>query len=337
MRKVNNSQKRGRAAHTAEAFDFREEDALLDEPASEDALQHIEIEPFWEEEEPEKLEESSGDRLHHEADSLKAYLKEIGRHRLLKGHEEIELSRAMQGGDQIARRRLLQANLRLVVSIAKRYTNRGLSFQDLIQEGNLGLIRGAEKFDPEKGYKFSTYATWWVRQAITRALANKGRAIRIPVHVREDMAKVRRHVFLLARKLGRAPSLSEIAIATGFSQEKLRLIIGSEQELLSLDAPFNEDYERTLGELMHDNMPSPTETAAGRMMSHDVRKLLNCLTPREQEVIKMRFGLSGEHPKSLEDIGRMLGMSRERVRQIELLAMRKLRHHGQNTGIKDYL
>jgi RNA polymerase primary sigma factor len=293
-----------------------------------------------EEERPAPEELSAGEQsgsAELDYDSLKAYLKEIGRHQLLKGHEEIELARAYREGQLQARRRLVQANLRLVVSIAKRYVNRGLSFQDLIHLGNLGLMRASEKFDPEKGYKFSTYATWWIRQAISRGLANKSRAIRIPVHIGADVSRLRKAVFILARKLERRPTQEEIMEATGLTKEKLALIVSSTQELVSLDAKPGEDFDRALGELLEDKVSvAPAEDAAGKLLREDVRDLLNYLDDRERQVIILRYGLETGLAMTLEQIGKTLGLSRERVRQLEKAAMRKLKEQSKESGLDHY-
>lgn len=261
-----------------------------------------------------------------EEDSVRIYLKEISRHKLLNGREEIELARAVQAGDVIARRKLIQANLRLVVSIAKRYRNHGLSFQDLVQEGSLGLIRAVEKFDPEKGNKFSTYATWWIRQAVTRALANKSRTIRVPVHMNEAITKLKRSATALAQELGRFPTPDELSEASGLSKDKVLLAFDSAKLPLSLDSACSEDSDGTLADIIEDaDAPMPDEATAARLLSRHLHDVLNELTDREKEVIQFRYGLNNDRSMSLEELGRQMNMSREQVRQIEIKAMQKLR------------
>ncbi|HEY9733506.1 MAG TPA: sigma-70 family RNA polymerase sigma factor [Drouetiella sp.] len=273
-----------------------------------------------------------------EEDSLKIYLREIGRHRLLNGSEEIELGRAVKDGDPEARRRLIQANLRLVVSIAKRYNNRGLSFQDLIQEGGLGLIRAVEKFDPERGYKFSTYATWWIRQAITRALADKSRGIRVPVHVGESMSKLRKLVRVMVDELGRKPTMDEIVSRSGLSREKVMLTVGAFREMLSLDSKLRDESDTLLADMIEDKtLPHPETVAEEGLLSLHVQNLLSRLSLREQDIIKLRYGLQRESPKSLEELSQLLGVSRERVRQIECRALKKLRKDDQARSLMDNL
>jgi RNA polymerase primary sigma factor len=273
-----------------------------------------------------------------EEDSTKTYLREIGRHRLLNGREEIELARAAKVGDERARGKLIQANLRLVVSIARKYINRGLTFQDLIQEGSLGLIRAVEKFDPEKGFKFSTYATWWIRQAITRALADKSRAIRVPVHMNERLSKLRKVIRQQREKLGRAPDLDELSAATGMAKDKLQQVLGASKNLLSLDAVYREGFDSTLGEMIEDESSrQPEDTASEQLLSRDIDNLLSQLAPQERDVIALRFGLKGGQPLTLEESGKRLGYSRERVRQIEFKAMKKLRNNTRAAGLKEYL
>jgi RNA polymerase primary sigma factor len=288
---------------------------------------------------PDELDEEEEKAEHFvEEDSTKVYLREIGRHKLLNGREEIELARATRSGDEIARRKLVQSNLRLVVSIARRYLNRGISFQDLIQEGNLGLIRATEKFDPERGYKFSTYATWWIRQSITRAIANKSRAIRIPVHMTEVMSRLCKVVRQSAEKLGRRPTLEEIVENSGLEREKVLLAFGASKGLLSLDATTKEGFDRTLGDLLQDeNLPAPEDQAATKLLTKDIKELLLCLTSQEQDVINLRFGLNTGKPLTLAESGLVLGLSRERVRQIEFKAMKKLRNNQRVAGMKGYL
>jgi RNA polymerase primary sigma factor len=287
--------------------------------------------------EDEEDAKASGDYFVEE-DSTKVYLREIGRHKLLSGREEIELARATRAGDEIARRKLVQSNLRLVVSIARRYINRGIGFQDLIQEGNLGLIRATEKFDPERGYKFSTYATWWIRQSITRAIANKSRAIRIPVHMTEVMSRLCKVVRTLAEKYGRRPTLEEIVESSGLEREKVLLAFGASKGLLSLDATTKDGFDRTLGDMLQDeNLQPPEELAASHLLTKDIKELLECLTAQEQDVVNLRFGLNTGRPLTLAESGQVLGLSRERVRQIEFKAMKKLRNNTRVLGMKGYL
>ncbi|MGH9553310.1 MAG: sigma-70 family RNA polymerase sigma factor [Terriglobales bacterium] len=261
-----------------------------------------------------------------EDDSVRIYLKEIARHKLLNGREEIELARAIRHGDQLARRRLIQANLRLVVSIAQRYRNHGLSFQDLVQEGSLGLMRAVEKFDPEKGNKFSTYATWWIRQAVTRALANKSRTIRLPVHMNELINKLRKSARELSQELGRVPTPEELSEISGLPKDKVLLAFGSVKVPLSLDSLCGEESDSTLADLIEDSAaPLPDEAAAARLLVRHLSDALSELSSRENEIIQLRYGLNSNRSLSLEELGRMLQMSREQVRQIELRAMQKLR------------
>lgn len=273
-----------------------------------------------------------------EDDSVKAFIREINRHPLLKGHEEIQLARACRLGDPVARERLIKANLRLVVSIARRYCNRGLHILDLIQEGSLGLMRAVEKFDPEKGYKFSTYATWWVRQGMTRALSDKARVIRIPVHMHEQMTKLRRAVRTLYEELGRTPTLDEIANSVKWTKKKLLLTLESASEPVSLDGAFQNDNDSTLSDIIEDeNHPQPDQEATSSLLSEDVTNLLSCLAEREQAVIRLRFGLDSGEPLSLEQSGKVLGFSRERIRQVEQRAMYKLRKHSRLRDMDAYL
>jgi len=261
-----------------------------------------------------------------EDDSVRIYLKEIARHKLLSGREEIELARAIRNGDEFARRRLIQANLRLVVSIAKRYKNHGLSFQDLVQEGSLGLMRAVEKFDPEKGNKFSTYATWWIRQAVTRALANKSRTIRVPVHMNEVINKLRKAARDIAQELGRVATPDELSELSGISRDKVMLAFGSAKVPLSLDSLCGEDSDSTLADLIEDEDGTlPDEVAAAKLLTGHLSDVLAELSDREKEIIQLRYGLNSNRSFSLEELGKTLHMSREQVRQIELKAMQKLR------------
>jgi len=314
-------------------------------PPAEWVEDHDEVEP-----EPEALVLISGDedeveepeykssKPALEEDSTKTYLREIGRHKLLTGREEIEFARAAKLGDEFARQKLIKSNLRLVVSIARKYINRGLTFQDLIQEGSLGLIRAVEKFDPEKGFKFSTYATWWIRQAITRALADKSRAIRVPVHMNERLSKLRKVIRQQREKLGRAPDMDELSVATGLTKDKLNQVLGASKNLLSLDAVYREGFDSTLGEMLEDESSrQPEEAASEMLLSRDVSSMLSQLAPQERDVITLRFGLRGGSPLTLEESGKRLGYSRERVRQIEFKAMKKLRNSSRVTGLKEYL
>ncbi len=271
-------------------------------------------------------------------DSVQLYLRAIGRIKLLTAKEEIDLARRIAKGDMLAKKRLIQANLRLVVSVAKRYQGRGLSFLDLIQEGNLGLIRASEKYDPEKGYKFSTYATWWIRQGITRALADKSRTIRVPVHMVETINNLRKATRKLSQEHGRRPTMDELAKALGVTLAKVKEILAANRQPLSLDTPYGEDEDNSLAELVEDENSTPPEVSTEtNLMSQDVRGVLSTLTPREREVLILRYGLNDGQQRTLEQVGKLVGITRERTRQIELKALRALRQSSVTSKLRDYL
>lgn len=271
-------------------------------------------------------------------DSVQLYLRSIGRIKLLSATEEIELARRIGKGDEIAKKRLVQANLRLVVSVAKKYQNRGLPFLDLIQEGNLGLIRAAEKFDPERGYKFSTYATWWIRQGITRALADKSRTIRVPVHMVETINSLRKVTRKLSQELARRPTMEELARAMNVSLTKIKEILAANRVPVSLDTPFGEDEDNSLAELVQDESSTPPEVSTESiLMASDIRGVLSVLTPREREILILRYGLQDGQQRTLEQVGKLVGITRERTRQIELKALRALRQSDVTEKLRDYL
>ena len=271
-------------------------------------------------------------------DPVRMYLKEIGKVPLLSADEEIELAMRMQKGDEEAKKRLCEANLRLVVSIAKRYVGRGMLFLDLIQEGNLGLIKAVDKFDYTKGFKFSTYATWWIRQAITRSIADQARTIRIPVHMVETINKLIRVSRQLLQTYGREPSPEEIAEEMGISVDKVREIQKIAQEPVSLETPIGEEEDSHLGDFIPDeDVPAPAEAAAFSMLKEQLVEVLDTLTEREQKVLKLRFGLEDGRARTLEEVGKEFDVTRERIRQIEAKALRKLRHPSRSKKLKDYL
>ena len=271
-------------------------------------------------------------------DPVRMYLKEIGKVPLLSAEEEIELAKKMELGDQDAKKRLAEANLRLVVSIAKRYVGRGMLFLDLIQEGNLGLIKAVEKFDYRKGYKFSTYATWWIRQAITRAIADQARTIRIPVHMVETINKLIRVSRQLLQELGREPSPEEIAAERNMPVERVREILKISQEPVSLETPIGEEEDSHLGDFIQDdNVPVPADAAAFTLLKEQLVEVLGTLTEREQKVLRLRFGLDDGRARTLEEVGKEFNVTRERIRQIEAKALRKLRHPSRSRKLKDYL
>ena len=269
-------------------------------------------------------------------DPVRMYLKEIGKVPLLTADEEIELAQRMEQGDEEAKKRLCEANLRLVVSIAKRYVGRGMLFLDLIQEGNLGLIKAVEKFDYRKGYKFSTYATWWIRQAITRAIADQARTIRIPVHMVETINKLIRVSRQLLQEYGREPQPEEIAAEMGIPEDKVREIIKIAQEPVSLETPIGEEEDSHLGDFIpDDDAPAPAEAAAFTLLKKQLMSVLSTLTPREEMVLKLRFGLEDGRARTLEEVGKEFKVTRERIRQIEAKALRKLRHPSRSRKLKD--
>ena len=271
-------------------------------------------------------------------DPVRMYLKEIGKVPLLSADEELELAKRMETGDEAAKQRLCEANLRLVVSIAKRYVGRGMQFLDLIQEGNLGLIKAVDKFDWRKGFKFSTYATWWIRQAITRSIADQARTIRIPVHMVETINKQIRVTRQLLQELGRDPSPEEIAKEMDMPVEKVREISKIAQEPVSLETPIGEEEDSHLGDFIPDeDVPSPADAAAFSMLKDQLNEVLATLTDREQEVLRLRFGLDDGRQRTLEEVGQQFNVTRERIRQIEAKALRKLRHPNRSRRLKDYL
>ena len=271
-------------------------------------------------------------------DPVRMYLKEIGKVPLLSAEEEIELAQRMEEGDEDAKKRLAEANLRLVVSIAKRYVGRGMLFLDLIQEGNLGLIKAVEKFDYRKGYKFSTYATWWIRQAITRAIADQARTIRIPVHMVETINKLIRVSRQLLQELGREPLPEEIAEEMNMPVDRVREILKISQEPVSLETPIGEEEDSHLGDFIQDdNVPVPADAAAFTLLKEQLVEVLGTLTEREQKVLRLRFGLDDGRARTLEEVGKEFNVTRERIRQIEAKALRKLRHPSRSRKLKDYL
>ena len=292
------------------------------------------------------LDDAQIGRLEHELsaegvaldDPVKAYLKEIGQVPLLSAEEEQTLARAARAGDADARRRLSEANLRLVVSVAKRYAGRGLPFLDLIQEGNLGLIKAVEKFDYTKGYKFSTYATWWIRQSITRAIADQGRTIRIPVHLVEHINRVRKTAGELLRKNGREPTAEEIAVRLEMEPDRVRELLQLAQEPVSLETPVGEEEDAHLEDFIQDEEAGiPVDEAGRQLLRRELMSVLKSLTPREERVITLRFGLDDGRPRTLEELGKEFNVTRERIRQIEAKALRKLRHPSRAKRLRDYL
>ena len=292
------------------------------------------------------LDEAQIGRLEHELsaegvaldDPVKAYLKEIGQVPLLSAEEEQTLARAARAGDADARRRLSEANLRLVVSVAKRYAGRGLPFLDLIQEGNLGLMKAAEKFEPDRGFKFSTYATWWIRQSITRAIADQGRTIRIPVHLVEHINRVRKTAGELLRKNGREPTAEEIAVRLEMEPDRVRELLQLAQEPVSLETPVGEEEDAHLEDFIQDEEAGiPVDEAGRQLLRRELMSVLKSLTPREERVITLRFGLDDGWPRTLEELGKEFNVTRERIRQIEAKALRKLRHPSRAKRLRDYL
>ena len=315
--------------HVAVLSETEEDDEILDDMILEDAEDaDIDI---------EKIDLSVPDGVSIE-DPVRMYLKEIGKGPLLTAEEEIELAKRMEAGDEKAKQKLAEANLRLVVSIAKRYVGRGMLFLDLIQEGNLGLIKAVEKFDYEKGYKFSTYATWWIRQAITRAIADQARTIRIPVHMVETINKLIRESRQLLQELGREPLPEEIAERMGISVERVREILKISQEPVSLETPIGEEEDSHLGDFIQDqNVPVPAEAAASNLLRDQLNEVLDTLTEREQKVLRLRFGMDDGRARTLEEVGKEFQVTRERIRQIEAKALRRLRHPSKSRKLKDYL
>ncbi len=286
---------------------------------------------------PEELELKKEDTVRAE-DTVTSYLKAIGRYPLLSGAEEITYTRAAKAGDAEARNKLINSNLRLVVSIARKFANRGLTLSDLIQEGNLGLMKAIEKFDPELGYRFSTYATWWIRQAITRAIADKSRMIRLPGHLNELLSRSRKNVRLLSEKLGRPPTIEELATATSVDKGKLNQALESARGLLSLDASTGADFDTTFADLIADEQSAaPVDLISFEFLTRDLDRALQILTPHERAVVQLRYGLAKQKPLSMAEVALSLGITRDRAKQLESRAMRKLRRNTKLLGLRDYL
>ena len=324
---------------TEKILDYLEQNGIVamvpDSDTDDDIILDVDDEPT--EEELENIEFSVPDGISIE-DPVRMYLKEIGKVPLLSADEEVELAKKMEAGDAEAKKRLAEANLRLVVSIAKRYVGRGMLFLDLIQEGNLGLIKAVEKFDYRKGYKFSTYATWWIRQAITRAIADQARTIRIPVHMVETINKLIRVQRQLLQELGREPYPEEIAKEMQLPVDRVREIQKISQEPVSLETPIGEEEDSHLGDFIQDdNVPVPAEAAAFTLLKEQLSEVLDTLTEREQKVLRLRFGLDDGRARTLEEVGKEFDVTRERIRQIEAKALRKLRHPSRSRKLKDYL
>ena len=320
----------------------RKIDVLTMSEIDSDEIEQSDVFPEEVEKEYEGKREDEPEILHSERgsaeDPVRMYLKEIGRIPLLSSEEEIELAKRMEMGDEEAKKKLSEANLRLTVSIAKRYSGRGMQFLDLIQEGNLGLIKAVEKFDYRKGYKFSTYATWWIRQAITRAIADQARTIRIPVHMVETINKLIRVSRQLLQELGREPSPEEIAAEMNMPVERVREILKISQEPVSLETPIGEEEDSHLGDFIQDdNVPVPADAAAFTLLKEQLEEVLGTLTEREQKVLTLRFGLEDGRARTLEEVGKEFNVTRERIRQIEAKALRKLRHPSRSRKLKDYL
>ncbi|HKM17202.1 MAG: RNA polymerase sigma factor RpoD [Firmicutes bacterium] len=354
-------------AHVQELIDRGKKQGLISYREIMDALQDVDLSPEQIDEIYESFAElgvdiipetGDGDAMeedgeidHHEEeldlsvpdsvgldDPVRMYLKEIGRVPLLTAEQEMEYAKSIEQGDEEAKRLLAEANLRLVVSIAKRYVGRGMLFLDLIQEGNLGLIKAVEKFDYRKGFKFSTYATWWIRQAITRAIADQARTIRIPVHMVETINKLIRVSRQLLQELGREPTPEEIAAEMDLPVERVREIMKIAQEPVSLETPIGEEEDSHLGDFIEDqDAPAPAEAASFTMLREQLSEVLESLTPREQKVLRLRFGLDDGRPRTLEEVGQVFGVTRERIRQIEAKALRKLRHPSRSKKLKDFL
>jgi RNA polymerase primary sigma factor len=322
-----------------EFYHYLEEQGVEVAEASEDADEEddpkFEMEKDEEEFDLNDLSVPPGVKIN---DPVRMYLKEIGRVDLLSADEEIELAKRIENGDEEAKRRLAEANLRLVVSIAKRYVGRGMLFLDLIQEGNMGLIKAVEKFDYDKGFKFSTYATWWIRQAITRAIADQARTIRIPVHMVETINKLIRVQRQLLQDLGREPSPEEIGAEMELTPEKVREILKIAQEPVSLETPIGEEDDSHLGDFIEDqDALAPSEAAAYELLKEQLEDVLDTLTDREENVLRLRFGLDDGRTRTLEEVGKVFGVTRERIRQIEAKALRKLRHPSRSKRLKDFL
>jgi RNA polymerase primary sigma factor len=305
-----------------------------------DVIHNLEIEIVSEEDEDRDLLKRKMDLTIKSpiSDPVRMYLKEIGKVRLLTAIEEVQLAKRIEAGDAEAIKLLVEANLRLVVSIAKKYAFRGVLFLDLIQEGNLGLIKAVEKFDYRRGYKFSTYATWWIRQGITRAIADQGRTIRVPVHMIDNINKLIRVQRKLAQELGRDPSAEEISEEMGFTPEKVREIIKISQHPVSFETPIGEDGDSHLGDFIEDSkVEKPSDAASFAMLQDQLQEVLNTLTDRERRIIQLRFGLKDGYPRTLEEVGREYSVTRERIRQIQFKALEKLRNPNRSRALKDYI